>query len=395
MEIKYYPNIERSRIYSHTPTSQNDDRRDTGEDDGGSVGGGTYCANWKSHTRSPLSLQDGRNLIVLFVLSIKNISPCPWYLQVGYSDCFSSQYNKPYKIHSIPTPSSLGPNDVLIKVACASICHTEKLVSAGVFSTKLPCIASHEGTGIVVAVGSSQTSTWKAGDRVLAGILRDRCGECSDCTGPENYSNYCPYVYGNCGVTCDGAFAEYMLIDGREAARLPEEVSFDTAAPLACAGKTIYRGLKVCAETVKPGQWIGLVGSGGGLGHLGCQMGKAMGFKILGIEARDEALKLSNECGADVVIDARQGSKNEIVQKAIEAMGDTRDKLAGVEAAIVLSDDGAAMACALTRMHGTVVHISQPTTIQIPFQDVVFRDIRVRGSLLCSRQEGEEMLKLV
>ena len=304
------------------------------------------------------------------------------------------QYNKPYKIHQIPTPSSLGPHDLLLKVVCASICHTEQLVSAGVFSTKLPCVASHEPTGIIAAVGSSQTLEWKPGDRVLAGIRRNRCGECPDCIGPEEYSNYCPYSYGDCGVTCDGAFAEYMVIDGREAARLPDSIPFETAAPLACAGKTIYRGLVLCREsTQEKNPWIALVGSGGGLGHLGCQMAKAMGMRVIGIDARDPALELTRESGADVVIDARAGT-DEVVKQVAAAVGD-KGKFSGVEAAIALADPGTPLACAVTRMHGTMVQIAQPTNVEIPFAELVFRDIRIRGSLLCSRQQARDMLDLV
>ena len=52
---------------------------------------------------------------------------------------------------------------------------------------------------------------------------------------------------------------------------------------------------------------MGLVGAGGGLGHLGCQFARALGFKSVGIDAKDEALKLAKSCGADLVLDARRG----------------------------------------------------------------------------------------
>lgn len=67
----------------------------------------------------------------------------------------------------------------------------------------------------------------------------------------------------------NGAFQEYLVVDGREAARLPDAISFATAAPLACAGATSWRAIKQCH--LEPGQWIGIVGSGGGLGEC-CEM---------------------------------------------------------------------------------------------------------------------------
>ena len=69
----------------------------------------------------------------------------------------------------------------------------------------------------------------------------------------------------------------------------------------------------------------------------------------------------------------------------------------GADATVNLSDaeSAAGLACAVTRMHGTMVQVAQPESVSFPFQEVVFRDVRVRGSLLCSRKEAEEMLKLV
>ncbi len=116
------------------------------------------------------------------------------------------------------------------------------MVSAGIMGTKLPCIASHEGAGTVVQLGSSVTE-FKKGDRVMAGLPRSRCGHCPDCLGDENYRQYCTKLAGHVGVTLDGAFAEYMIVDGRESSKIPDDVSFETAAPLACAGCTVWRGV--------------------------------------------------------------------------------------------------------------------------------------------------------
>ena len=137
----------------------------------------------------------------------------------------------------------------------------------------------------------------------MAGLPRNRCGHCPDCLGPEEYRQYCRKLDGHCGVTLDGSFAEYMVVDGRESALLPDKVSFETAAPLACAGCTIFRA--ILQTQLKAGETIGLVGAGGGLGHLGVQFAKAMGLVVVGIDARDEALMLAKENGADVVVDER------------------------------------------------------------------------------------------
>ncbi|KAL1611065.1 hypothetical protein SLS59_000702 [Nothophoma quercina] len=298
------------------------------------------------------------------------------------------EFNKPYKVHKVPVPSDLAPHDLLIKVAVASLCHTDFMVSEGIMGTSLPCTGSHEGSGTVVAVGSD-VKGFKEGDRVMAGIIYHPCETCPDCLGPENYSQYCPRSGGYIGVTTHGAFAEYARIDSRTAAVLPDKVSFETAAPLACAGCTIYRG--VTLSGVRKGEWLGMTGSGGGLGHLGVQFAKALGLNVIGIDARDEGLELTKKGGADLVIDARKG--HEEVVKQVHAVTNGE----GVTCTLNVSDAKDAMktAAAITKMHGTVIQIAQPENVSIPFQELIFRDIRVRGSLICSPEEARQMLQVV
>ncbi|KAI9729073.1 MAG: hypothetical protein M1828_000158 [Chrysothrix sp. TS-e1954] len=307
--------------------------------------------------------------------------------------CQIVEFNKPYKIHQIPTPRTLNPHDLLVKVAVASLCHTDGMVSAGIMGTPLPCTASHEGTGTVVALGSSAASAhpdgFSEGDRVMCGLYRDQCGICADCLGDEAYKQYCANSKGAIGVNTDGNFAEYVVIDARNAAKLPEKVSFETAAPMACAGSTVYRG--VLQAKLTSHEWLAIVGSGGGLGHLGIQFAKAMGLNVVGIDARDEGLALSRECGADVTIDARKGKEHIVAEVHKVTSG------AGADATVNVSDaeNAAATACAVTKRHGLVIQIAQPENISIPFPELIFRDIRIQGSLICSPKESREMVEVV
>ncbi|KAI1417933.1 GroES-like protein [Hypoxylon sp. FL1857] len=278
-------------------------------------------------------------------------------------------YNEPYKLNTVPVPT-LGPRDLLVKVAVASYCHTDGMVASGVFHTRLPVTASHEGAGTIVAIGTEvKPSHFKPGDRVMCGLPLHPCG--------------------HVGVHIDGCFAEYVRVDERFTTKLPDEVRLRDAAPLACAGRTIWRGVKMA--DLKAGEWLAIIGSGGGLGHLGVQFAKAMGVNVLGIDARGEGLRVSSECGADVVVDARKG-KAEVVGQVQSVTGGE-----GAHAAIVLADaEGAtALAAAVTRMHGTVVQLAQPDEVKIPFQEFVFRDIRFRGSMLCSPEESREMVRFI
>ncbi|KAF2769228.1 GroES-like protein [Teratosphaeria nubilosa] len=301
-----------------------------------------------------------------------------------------TEFNKPYKINdSVPVPSALAPQDLLIKVAVASNCHTDGMVQAGIFGTMLPVIASHEGSGTVVAVGpEAEKAGFKVGDRVMAGIPYHPCGKCADCNGPENQRQYCTEVQ-MLGVHADGFLAEYAKIDSKNSTALPNEVTFESAAPLACAGRTIWRG--VLQTQLKPGEWVALVGSGGGLGHLGIQFAKALGLKVIGVDARDDGLALSKENGADLVVDACKGKEANVaeIQKA------TGGQLADSTICVSDAKSAAGLACAITKMHGVMVQIAQPDTIEIPFPEIIFRDIKVHGSLICSPEESQSMLKTI
>ncbi|KAJ9626322.1 hypothetical protein H2203_003954 [Taxawa tesnikishii (nom. ined.)] len=220
------------------------------------------------------------------------------------------EYNKPYELRTVPVPKALQPTDLLVKVAVASNCHTDGMVQAGVFKTKLPCTASHEGAGTVVAVGESVTE-FKEGDRVMCGSVSLK--------RPEKFTQYCPNSAGAVGVTTDGAFAEYVVVDSRATTPLPDKITFASAAPLACAGRTVWRG--ILETELTKGSWLALIGSGGGLGHLGIQFAKALGLMVVGVDARDEGLELSRSAGADVVVDARKG-KEKVVEEVQKVTGE-------------------------------------------------------------------------
>jgi len=247
---------------------------------------------------------------------------------------------------------------MLAKVAVASLCHTDGMVLDGIMGTPLPCTASHEGSGTVVKVGSA-IKEFRVGDRVLCSLTYRRCGKCGDCTGPEVDTQYCPNVGGYLGVNRDGSFVEYEVVDGRECCMLPDNVSFQTAAPLACAGVTVWGGL--VRAGLKAGETVAIVGGGGGLGHLGVQFAKALGLHVIAIDARDEALSLAKECGADTLVDARSG-KEKVVEEVKKV---TRGQ--GADATLNVSDheSAAATGAAVTKMHGTLLLCSELLFMQV------------------------------
>jgi len=111
----------------------------------------------------------------------------------------------------------------------------------------------------------------------------------------------------------------------------------------------------------------------------------------MGVDARDEGLELSSEYGADLVVDARKGMEEAVkeVMRATEGLG--------CHATVNLSEaaSAAALACAITMMHGRMIQIAQPDQVSVPMEELIFRNIHIEGSLLCTVQQGEEMLDVV
>lgn len=170
------------------------------------------------------------------------------------------KFGEPYKIQKVPTPTSLKEHEILVKTAVASLCHTDSMVIDGKFPTPLPCTGSHEGTGVVVAVGSG-VKNFKKGDRVMSGIPLGNCQKCEHCKGPNDWWQYCQNTDGLIGVTAQGCFADYHVSDARWSCHIPDDVDLASAAPLACAGVTIYRA--IIKANVQKGGWLAIVGAGG------------------------------------------------------------------------------------------------------------------------------------
>jgi propanol-preferring alcohol dehydrogenase len=182
------------------------------------------------------------------------------------------QFGKPYEVNDVEIPKldDSYPFDILVKMRVASYCHTDSMVEAGTgsFNTRLPCTASHEGAGIIVELGAkAKQQGFKVGQRVMCGLTVHPCDECQDCIGEaKTHHQYCNNIDGYIGLHLDGCFAEYAKVDSRSTTPLPDQVSFLAAAPLACAGRTIWRGIQ--QANLCQGQTLAIVGSGGGLGHF-------------------------------------------------------------------------------------------------------------------------------
>lgn len=319
------------------------------------------------------------------------------------------QFGQPYAMKRIPQPAEPQAHDLLIKVQAASYCHTDAVFAAGQMFQDLPRVGCHEFAGEIVAAGPDVTADYglAVGTRVgVPGRAYHPCGSCYECTHPgqdrQGYSPYCPKAF-NLGLTRDGGFQEYCLVDSRQVAPLPDGLTAVQAAPLMCAGVTIWSALQ--HEKVRDARNVAILGAGGGLGHLGVQFAAHLGKEVLAVEASDAALGLLERvksrlgpAGKSVhVVDGRKQSvkdMQELVQGQV-APG-TAESEVGLDAAIMLPESQAAFDQGMTllRNHGTMVVVSFPKKkLEVSAQDLVFRDISVVGSLVGRNHQIREMLK--
>ncbi|KAF2119452.1 alcohol dehydrogenase-like protein [Lophiotrema nucula] len=321
---------------------------------------------------------------------------------------FLQAYKKPYDLLSVPIPKPLQPNDLLIRVDAASYCHTDFVLAEGQmpgFPREFPHAGSHEFAGTIVSYSespSSKASAFRVGDRVgVPGRAFHACETCFECRGSkdpvsrddEGYSVYCANAENN-GLSRDGGFQEYAVVDARQLAPIPEALTAVEVAPLMCAGITIYAALKRCQ--LESGDRVGIMGCGGGLGHLGLQYAVKMGLKVLGVDAADAPLELAKSLNTGAtVVDARSEKAADVVQSLGAEDGKKDLGEMGLDAVIILPESQQAFDYAMTllKTHGKCVVVSFPEKgFHISARDVVFRDISIIGSLVGSNKMLREML---
>lgn len=215
-----------------------------------------------------------------------------------------SKLKSPLTIEDLPLPNP-GPGEVRVKIAASGVCHTDLHIAEGDWTElnavyKLPLILGHEGVGTVDEVGPGVTRL-VPGERVGIAFLHEACGSCDNCI--EGRENFCA-TQTMTGVTVDGCYAEYAIAKAAFAVKIPDGLAFRDAAPLCCAGVTVYGALK--RAQVRVGQRVAVVGIGG-LGHLAVQVVKAMGARVTAVDVADDKLVLARRLGADSVINSRTG----------------------------------------------------------------------------------------
>src|ERR1022692_4103559 len=207
---------------------------------------------------------------------------------------------------NIPEP---GRAQVRIKVEACGICHSDALVKEGLWpGIQYPRVPGHEIAGRIDAIGTDVTN-WKPGQRVGVGWHGGHCFVCDPCRRGD---------FMNCvnekitGISQDGGYQEYMVVPAEAEAAIPEELSAAEAAPLLCAGITVFNALR--NSGARAGDLVAVQGIGG-LGHLGIQYARQMGFRTVAIGRGQDKEPLARKLGAHHYIDTSAGAPAAALQK--------------------------------------------------------------------------------
>src|SRR6266851_2852629 len=206
----------------------------------------------------------------------------------------------------IPEPAR---NQVRIKVEACGICHSDALVKEGYWpGIQYPRVPGHEIAGRIDAVGADVT-LWKPGQPVGVGWHGGHCFICDPCRRGEFILCQNEKIT---AISFDGGYAEYMIAPAEAVAAMPDDLPADEAAPLLCAGITVYNALRNAGA--RAGDTVAVQGIGG-LGHLGIQYARQMGFRTVAIGRGGDKEPLARKLGAHEYVDTSKGSAADALRK--------------------------------------------------------------------------------
>jgi propanol-preferring alcohol dehydrogenase len=289
------------------------------------------------------------------------------------------QVTKPGTLELVERPT-VEPafGQVRIRVEACGICHTDAATVTGTYpGLKLPRVPGHEVVGRIEAVGDGVTK-WKIGQRVGVGLIAGEDGVCEPCRRGDIVNCQNPVVL---GVTVDGGYAEVMIAEARGIASIPDELSSAEAAPLLCAGITTYNALRNAG--LRGGDLVAVQGIGG-LGHLGVQFARHMGFHTVAIGRGREKENLAKDLGAHVYID----TKVDDAAAALQRMG-------GARAILATATSGDAMGPLVFGLsaRGKFIVVGVPQDpIQLNAFPLVFGGRSIYGSLTGTPIDSEDTL---
>lgn len=217
---------------------------------------------------------------------------------------------------------------IRIKVEACGVCHSDSFTKDGLYpGITYPRVPGHEVIGHVDAIGP-EVHGWKRGDRAGVGWHGGSCGYCHACRRNDAFA--CETENLVTGITHDGGYGEYMIAPASSVAHVPDGLAATDAGPLMCAGITTFNALR--NSGARPGDLVAVHGIGG-LGHLGVQYARKLGFETAAVARGADKAPLAHELGAHHYIDS-----------AAEDAAAALQKLGGAKAILATVTSGEAMA---------------------------------------------------
>jgi D-arabinose 1-dehydrogenase-like Zn-dependent alcohol dehydrogenase len=215
----------------------------------------------------------------------------------------------------VPEPPA---GHVVIKVQACGVCHSDSHTKDGSWpDLHYPRVPGHEIAGVIDKLGAG-VERWQTGQRVGVGWHGGHCGRCENCRHGDFVR--CKFLRVP-GISYDGGYAEYMVAPQEVLVRMPDDLSDVDAAPLLCAGLTTFNALR--NSGARAGDVVAILGIGG-LGHLGVQFARKMGFITVAIARGEDKAPLAKQLGAHHYID----SESQNIEEALQPLGGARVILA-------------------------------------------------------------------
>jgi D-arabinose 1-dehydrogenase-like Zn-dependent alcohol dehydrogenase len=281
--------------------------------------------------------------------------------------------NSKWIVKEVPVPKP-AENQVLIRIRASGLCYTDVHITHGHIPTDFPRTIGHEPVGDIVELGPG-VRTRHVGDRVGVPWIQASCGRCEWCQ--RGRPMFCAQGIGT-GVQMPGSHAEYMIAFADATALLPDNLSYEQAAPIFCAGYTVWSGLRWADP--KPAERVAVLGIGG-LGHLAVQFSHAAGFHTIAISHSVDKDAMIREFGAEEIV--RDGA--------------SLAKVGGADIILATGNSTAAMEDAIQglRPDGRLIAMGiDIKPLSISLMDLVSKRIRVIGSQQNHREFLFEALDL-
>ncbi|XP_047070064.1 probable cinnamyl alcohol dehydrogenase 6 [Lolium rigidum] len=282
-----------------------------------------------------------------------------------------------------------GVDDVAIKVQYCGMCHTDlHFINNDWGITMYPVVPGHEITGVVTKVGTN-VSGFRPGDRVGVGCIAASCLDCDHCRrSEENYCDKVTLTYN--GILWDGSvtyggYSDMLVAHKRFLVKIPDSLPLDAAAPLLCAGITVYSPMKQHGMLLgEAGRRLGVVGLGG-LGHVAVKFGKAFGLRVTVISTSPAKEREAREnLKADDFVLSTDDKQMQAMARSLDYVIDT-----------VSAQHSLGPILELLKVNGKLVLVAAPDKpVELPSFPLIFGKRTVSGSMTGGMKETQEMMDL-